>query len=212
MGADGDALVAAARAQARAVGHAALARSRGSSAPARRRGPSPSTRPPTGVLTKKDVVPGMRVNAGDMPFEIVDLSRVWVLADVYESDLRHVKVGMPAKLTLKAVPEPHLQGAGGVHRPAPRPEDRAPRRSGSRSRTRRASSSPRCSARWCSSGREPRGAAHPHRRGHPLRARRAWCSSRSETGSSSRARSSSARRDAELRRGGLRGSRRATAS
>jgi Cu(I)/Ag(I) efflux system membrane fusion protein len=58
--------------------------------------------PATGVLTKKDVVPGMKVNAGDMPFEIVDLSRVWVLADAYETDLRHVKVGMSAKLTLKA--------------------------------------------------------------------------------------------------------------
>ncbi len=60
--------------------------------------------PATGVITKKDVVPGMRVNAGDMPFEIVDLSRVWVLADAYETDLRHVKPGLAAKLSLKAFP------------------------------------------------------------------------------------------------------------
>jgi len=60
--------------------------------------------PASGVVTKKDVVPGMRVNAGDMPFEIVDLSRVWLLADAYESDLAKVKVGMTATLTLKAVP------------------------------------------------------------------------------------------------------------
>jgi Cu(I)/Ag(I) efflux system membrane fusion protein len=66
--------------------------------------------PATGVITKKDVVPGMRVNAGDMPFEIVDLSRVWVLADAYESDLRQVKVGMPAKLTLKAFPDRTFTG------------------------------------------------------------------------------------------------------
>ena len=66
--------------------------------------------PATGVLTKKDVVPGMRVNAGDMPFEIVDLSRVWVLADAYESDLRHVKVGTSAKLTLKAFPNRTFDG------------------------------------------------------------------------------------------------------
>jgi Cu(I)/Ag(I) efflux system membrane fusion protein len=58
--------------------------------------------PATGVLTKKDVVPGMRVNAGEMPFEIIDLSRVWVLADAYETDVGQVKVGMPATLTLKA--------------------------------------------------------------------------------------------------------------
>jgi Cu(I)/Ag(I) efflux system membrane fusion protein len=66
--------------------------------------------PATGVLTKKDVVPGMRVNAGDMPFEIVDLSRVWVLADAYETDLRHVKIGMPATLSLKAFPNRTFKG------------------------------------------------------------------------------------------------------
>jgi len=66
--------------------------------------------PATGVVTKKDVVPGMRVNAGDMPFEIVDLSRVWVLADAYESDLGNVKVGMPATLTLKAFPNRAFEG------------------------------------------------------------------------------------------------------
>jgi Cu(I)/Ag(I) efflux system membrane fusion protein len=66
--------------------------------------------PASGVLTKKDVVPGMRVNAGDMPFEIIDLSRVWVLADAYESDLAQVKVGMNATLTLKAFPERAFQG------------------------------------------------------------------------------------------------------
>jgi Cu(I)/Ag(I) efflux system membrane fusion protein len=66
--------------------------------------------PATGVLTKKDVVPGMRVNAGDMPFEIIDLSRVWVLADAYETDLRHVRPGMRARLTLKAFPNRTFQG------------------------------------------------------------------------------------------------------
>ena len=66
--------------------------------------------PASGVLTKKDVVPGMRVNAGDMPFEIIDLSRVWVLADAYESDLAKVSVGMPAVLTLKAFPNRTFRG------------------------------------------------------------------------------------------------------
>jgi Cu(I)/Ag(I) efflux system membrane fusion protein len=66
--------------------------------------------PATGVITKKDVVPGMRVNAGEMPFEIVDLSRVWVLADAYETDLRRVQVGQPATLTLRAVPNRTFQG------------------------------------------------------------------------------------------------------
>ena len=53
---------------------------------------------------KKDVVPGMKVEAGGMPYEIVDLSSIWVLADVYESELSKVKVGTPASFTLKAIP------------------------------------------------------------------------------------------------------------
>jgi membrane fusion protein, copper/silver efflux system len=60
--------------------------------------------PLSGVVTKKDVVDGMQLAAGAMPYEIVDLSSVWVLADVYESDLRKVQVGNPATLTLKAYP------------------------------------------------------------------------------------------------------------
>jgi Cu(I)/Ag(I) efflux system membrane fusion protein len=60
--------------------------------------------PIAGVVVKKDVVDGMQLEAGAMPYEIVDLSRVWVLADVYESELGRVKTGMPAKLTLKAFP------------------------------------------------------------------------------------------------------------
>ncbi len=60
--------------------------------------------PISGVITKKDVVEGARLEMGATPYEVVDLSRVWVLADVYESELRHVKVGMPANLQLKAFP------------------------------------------------------------------------------------------------------------
>ncbi len=66
--------------------------------------------PISGVVVKKDVVDGMQLQAGAMPYEIVDLSTVWVLADVYESDLRKVKVGMPATLTLKAYPLAPVEG------------------------------------------------------------------------------------------------------
>ena len=66
--------------------------------------------PAAGVVTKKDVVHGMKLDAGAMPYEIVDLSSVWVIADVYESELRFVKVGMPATLTLNAFPDREFNG------------------------------------------------------------------------------------------------------
>ena len=67
--------------------------------------------PISGVVTKKDVVQGHKLAAGDMPYEITDLSEVWVLADIYESDLAKTKVGMPATLSLDAFPNQVFTGS-----------------------------------------------------------------------------------------------------
>ena len=66
--------------------------------------------PLAGVVTRKDVVDGMKLEAGAMPYEIVDLSSVWVLADVYESELRFVSRNMPASLKLNAFPNREFKG------------------------------------------------------------------------------------------------------
>ena len=58
--------------------------------------------PISGVVTQKSVVSGMRLNPGDMPYEVSDLSQVWVLADGYESDLERIHVGMSGTFTSKA--------------------------------------------------------------------------------------------------------------
>ena len=66
--------------------------------------------PMTGVVTKKEIVMGHRLNEGDMPYEITDLSRVWVLADAYETDLSRIRLGMPATLSLQAFPDRVFKG------------------------------------------------------------------------------------------------------
>lgn len=66
--------------------------------------------PVSGVVTMKDIVEGMKLDAGAMPYQIVDLTSVWVLADVYESELRFVTEGMPASLTLNAFPNREFKG------------------------------------------------------------------------------------------------------
>jgi Cu(I)/Ag(I) efflux system membrane fusion protein len=66
--------------------------------------------PMTGVVTKKDIVMGHRLNEGDMPYEITDLSSVWVLADAYETDLSRIRTGMPATLSLQAFPGKAFNG------------------------------------------------------------------------------------------------------
>jgi membrane fusion protein, copper/silver efflux system len=66
--------------------------------------------PIAGVVTAKNVVEGSRITAGDAPYEITDLSEVWIMADAYETDLSQVKVGMPATLTLQAFPNRAFDG------------------------------------------------------------------------------------------------------
>jgi Cu(I)/Ag(I) efflux system membrane fusion protein len=64
----------------------------------------------TGVVTKKDIVMGHRLNEGDMPYEITDLSKVWVLADAYEADLPRLKLGTKATFALPALPNRAFTG------------------------------------------------------------------------------------------------------
>jgi Cu(I)/Ag(I) efflux system membrane fusion protein len=80
--------------------------------------------PVAGVVVEKLAFTGMKVAPADRLYEIADLSRVWVLADVYERDLPAVRAGTAARVSL-----PHLAGrewAGKVAFVAPsvKPETR----------------------------------------------------------------------------------------
>jgi len=66
--------------------------------------------PSSGVVTAKNVVEGSFLRLGDTPYEITDLSQVWVLADAYENDVKRVRVGMPATFVTNAVPERTFSG------------------------------------------------------------------------------------------------------
>ena len=54
--------------------------------------------PVNGVVLAKNVVLGARVMPSDTLFEIGDLSHVWVLADVYESELASLRIGASAQV------------------------------------------------------------------------------------------------------------------
>lgn len=60
--------------------------------------------PADGVVVAKNVVAGARVMPNDPLFEIADLSRVWVLADVYESEIPSVRLGQTGRMTLSYLP------------------------------------------------------------------------------------------------------------
>lgn len=65
--------------------------------------------PTDGYVFQKPVFEGTRVAPGDKLFDIVDLSTVWIQADIYEYELPFVKVGQKAKITLSYYPEKEFQ-------------------------------------------------------------------------------------------------------
>ena len=60
--------------------------------------------PASGVVLDKMAVEGGRFMAGEALFRIADLSRVWIIADLYEQDLARVQVGQGAQVVLDAWP------------------------------------------------------------------------------------------------------------
>ncbi|HSH13573.1 MAG TPA: efflux RND transporter periplasmic adaptor subunit, partial [Desulfurivibrionaceae bacterium] len=66
--------------------------------------------PNAGVVTMKKVVEGMRVMPGEELLQIADLSRVWVIADLYAHDLPLVRVGQAATVEVPSAPDRKLEG------------------------------------------------------------------------------------------------------
>jgi Cu(I)/Ag(I) efflux system membrane fusion protein len=66
--------------------------------------------PGSGYVVRKQVVHGMKVSPADDLYEIVDLSSVWVLGEVYEVDMDFVRLGQPARIELRAHPGRSLRG------------------------------------------------------------------------------------------------------
>lgn len=63
-----------------------------------------------GVITERAANVGVNVDQATRLFTVVDLSSVWVVADVYEQDFNRVRVGTPATVVTSASPDQVLQG------------------------------------------------------------------------------------------------------
>ena len=60
--------------------------------------------PISGVVTARIAFHGMKVTPEDALFDLIDLSKVWVVADVYEQEVSRVNEGAPATITLSHAP------------------------------------------------------------------------------------------------------------
>lgn len=83
--------------------------------------------PASGVIVKDPPVAGMRFMPGEALFRIADLSRVWMVGDVFEQDLALVKTGTRATLTVSAFADRSFPGVVTFVYPMLNPETRTAR-------------------------------------------------------------------------------------
>ncbi len=83
--------------------------------------------PLAGVITRRTANPGLNIDPATPLFTIVDLSTVWVIADLYERDFAKVGEGSPATITSAAYPGLMLRGRVSYIDPQVQPETRTAR-------------------------------------------------------------------------------------
>lgn len=64
----------------------------------------------SGYVTRKIINPGDYVRQGETLFEIADLSRVWILFDVYESDMTWIRKGDKVEFSVASLPGESFEG------------------------------------------------------------------------------------------------------
>ena len=66
--------------------------------------------PMSGVIIERNISAGHNLKAGEVLMTIADLSQVWGDADIYQSDLPYVSVGMPLEVSLPYWPDKTFRG------------------------------------------------------------------------------------------------------
>jgi Cu(I)/Ag(I) efflux system membrane fusion protein len=66
--------------------------------------------PASGFVMEKTAMHGLRFAPGDILYKIADLSRIWLVADVFEQDLAAIKVGQTARIKVDAFPDKEFSG------------------------------------------------------------------------------------------------------
>ena len=73
----------------------------------------PLLSPVNGVVLEKPAQEGMRFMPGELLFRIADLSRVWLLAEVFEQDIAGVRLGQVVQVHINAYPARLFSGKVG---------------------------------------------------------------------------------------------------
>lgn len=70
----------------------------------------PLLAPQAGIITQLNIREGMYITPSTEIFTIADLSKIWVMVDVFEQQLAWVEVGKDARITVPAYPDKRWDG------------------------------------------------------------------------------------------------------
>lgn len=80
--------------------------------------------PGAGIVVEKSIIQGQKIMAGENLFKIADLSRVWIIGEVYEYELPFIKPGQDVMVSLSYYPGEVFEGKIAYIYPYLKPETR----------------------------------------------------------------------------------------
>lgn len=80
--------------------------------------------PRSGTVINKMAVAGLQTKPGDELYTIADLSRIWIIGDIYENEMPLIAIGQTARISLSYAPDVSLQARIGFIYPTVDPQTR----------------------------------------------------------------------------------------
>ena len=66
--------------------------------------------PLSGTIQERNLSPGQTISPNETPVHVADLSKVWVMIDGYEQDIRYLETGLGVELSVRSMPGMTLKG------------------------------------------------------------------------------------------------------
>jgi membrane fusion protein, copper/silver efflux system len=79
----------------------------------------------SGIVTQRNIAEGDYIGTGSILFEVVDLSRVWIMLDAFETDLSTIEIGDALSFTAAGIPGETFEANVDFIDPIINPETRA---------------------------------------------------------------------------------------
>lgn len=68
------------------------------------------TSPLDGVIQERDISPGQTISPSETPIHVANLSKMWVMIDAYEQDIRYLNKGQSVSLSVRSIPGETFEG------------------------------------------------------------------------------------------------------